>query len=66
MKNKSIKMEIGNNDNAKRIFKFSKKTNLNIFAQKKNWDKVLKLNEMPNSYKDDSVILTLNNNCPLY
>ncbi len=35
MKNKSIIMEIGNNDNAKRIFKFSKKTNLNIFAQKK-------------------------------
>lgn len=57
-KNKFVILEIGNKKNAEIIFNHFKKMKIVQFlAQKKLWKKVNKLNEMPFSYKDGSVLI---------
>ena len=52
-------MEIGNENNAKEIFKYCKKIKLNIFSQMIGWKLAKKISQIPKSHKEGSVFLTL-------
>ena len=54
-------IEIGDKNNAKKIFHHCKKINLNIFSHKTKWKKVKKLSDMPFSYHDGLVFLSKKN-----
>jgi len=54
-------MEIGTKDNAIKIYKHLKKLNLPMYSQKNGWRKVIKINQMPFSYKDGSLFISKNN-----
>ena len=58
---KEIILEVGSKDNAKNIFRYSKKNNFNLFSQKRGWKKVKNISDMPHSYKDGSLIITNEN-----
>lgn len=58
---KEIILEVGSKNNAKNIFKYSKKNNYNLFSQKSGWKKVKNISDMPHSYKDGSLIITNKN-----
>jgi FkbM family methyltransferase len=51
-------VEVQNQDNAKAIFKHFKKMRVNLFSQKRNWQKVVSLDAMPNGYKEGSLFIT--------
>lgn len=57
--NKEIILEVGSKINAKKIFGYSKLNKYNLYSQKTAWRKVKKLSDMPISYKDGSVIISL-------
>ncbi len=56
--------EVGNETNAKYIFSHFKKIGVNLFAQKINWQIVEKLEQMPTSYRDGSLFITLKDKMP--
>ena len=60
-KNTDVIMEIGTKDNAIKIYKHLKKLNLPMYSQKNGWRKVIKINQMPFSYKDGSLFISKNN-----
>jgi len=51
-------IEIGTEENAIAIFNHLEKINVNAFSQKKGWDKVLELSEVPTSHRDGSIFIT--------
>lgn len=53
--------EVGNKKNALVIYKKLKKTGVNCYSQKKNFKKVTKISDMPESYKEGSLFISLNN-----
>ena len=57
--NKEIILEVGSKNNAKKIFGYSKKEGYNLFSQKIAWKKVKNLTDIPISYKDGSLIISL-------
>lgn len=57
-------VEVGNGKNAESIFDYFNKIGVNLFAQKTNWQLVEKLEQMPTSYKDGSLFITLKKNMP--
>lgn len=57
-------VEMGNEKNAKSIFDYFNKIGVNLFAQKVNWQLVEKFEQMPTSYKDGSLFITLKKNMP--
>jgi FkbM family methyltransferase len=50
--------EIGTPENAKAVFEHFQSIGVGLFAQKINWNKVEKLEDMPTSYKDGSLFIT--------
>ena len=54
-------VEVGDKENAKKIFCHCKKININIFAHKIKWKKVKNFADMPKSYHDGLVFLSKNN-----
>lgn len=57
-KNKFAILEVGTAQNAKNIFSHLKQfKNIKLLSQKQTWKKVKKLDEMPKSYKDGSLII---------
>lgn len=61
-KNVEMILEVGTSDNAKIIFDHLNQININMFAQKIGWDKVLNLSDMPKSYKEGSLFLSISDN----
>lgn len=56
--NKFAILEVGTEQNAKKVFSHLKKfKNIKLLSQKQTWQKVKKLNQMPKSYKDGSLII---------
>jgi FkbM family methyltransferase len=54
-------VEVGDKENAKKIFEHCKKIKINIFAHKIKWKKVKKFTDMPESYHDGLVFLSKSN-----
>jgi len=54
-------VEIGDQINAKKIFKHCMKIKINIFSHKIKWKKVKKFTDMPKSYHDGLVFLSKSN-----
>ena len=52
-------LEVGSSENAKKIFHHCNKINVNMFSQKNNWNKVSNFRDMPESYKDGSLFISL-------
>ena len=58
-KNMDAFLEISDLDSSKIIFQHMKKIKVKIFAHKNGWKQVRKLIEMPNSYKEGMVFISL-------
>ncbi len=59
LKNKEIILEVGSKVNAKKILGYSKVNKYNLYSQKTGWKKVKNFGDMPVSYKDGSIIISL-------
>lgn len=57
---KEIILEVGSKVNAKKIYRYSKLNNFDLYSQKRGWTKVKRISDMPISYKDGSLILSNN------
>lgn len=57
-------VEIGTPENALMVFEHMQKKGVNLFSQKKSWEKVDRLEDMPTSYKDGSLFISLRNLMP--
>ncbi len=59
--NTDMILEIGSEENKNAIYNHLKKIGVNAFSQKTNWNKVERLEDMPNGYKEGSLFISLNN-----
>ena len=57
-------VEIGDYTNAKKIFDYFKKISVNIFSHKKKWKKVKYIKDMPTTYKEGLVFISLKKKLP--
>ena len=57
-------VEIGSEENAQGVFEHMKKIGVNMFAQKNGWECVMRVSDMPISYKDGSLFITLKKEVP--
>ena len=57
-------LEVGSSENANDIFHHCNKINVNMFSQKNNWNKVLSISDMPESYKEGSLFISLKDEMP--
>jgi len=57
-------VEVGDIVNAKKIFGHFKKNSINIFSHKKKWNKVSQIKDMPKSYKEGLIFISLKNKIP--
>ena len=58
LENNDFICEIGNKENAKIIFKKLKQLKINCFSQKNNFNKVKKISDMPETYKEGSLFIS--------
>lgn len=56
--------EIGSEENAKAIFDHLLTIGVNLFAQKINWKKVQRIEDMPTSHHDGSLFISVKNDMP--
>lgn len=54
-------IEIGSEENARKIYEHFKTTKVNLFSQKTGWERVQSLSDMPISYKEGSLFLSTKN-----
>ncbi len=52
-------LEVGTEKNAKIIFEYLNEINVNMFSQKTGWNKVSDLTDVPTSYKEGSLFLSV-------
>ena len=52
-------LEVGTEKNAKIIFEYLNEINVNMFSQKTGWNKVSDLADVPTSYKEGSLFLSV-------
>lgn len=57
-------VEIGTPENAKMVFEHMEKKGVNLFSQKKSWEMVGSIEDMPTSYKEGSLFISLNGLMP--
>ena len=57
-------VEIGSKQNATKIFKHSKNQKIFLYSQKKNWKSAKRIQDLPYSHKEGSVIISLNKKNP--
>lgn len=55
-----VMLEVGSDDNAKRIFEHAQSIGLSMFSQKTGWEKVASLKDMPVSHREGSLFLSAN------
>jgi FkbM family methyltransferase len=51
-------IEISNGDNAKKVFDFFNSIDVKMYSQKKGWERVTELFDMPTSYKEGSLFVS--------
>lgn len=56
-------IEISNEDNAQKVFEFFNSIDVDMYSQKKSWEKVTELPDVPTSYKEGSLFVS-NNGSP--
>ena len=59
-------VEVGSRKNSLEIFNYFKKIKVNIFSHKIGWKRVGKLNEMPISYKEGLIFISLKKYVPFF
>lgn len=57
-------IEIGTLENARAIFDHMQSIGVNIFSQKKSWQMIVNVEDLPSSYKEGSIFVTLNTVMP--
>jgi len=57
-------VEVGSEENAIEIFEHFKKINVNLFSQKTAWSKVNSVDNMPKSYKEGSLFISVADDMP--
>ncbi len=57
-------IEVGSDENAEAIFDHLKVIDVNAFAQKKGWKKISSLDDVPTSYRDGSLFISLKPEMP--
>ena len=57
-------VEVGSERNAETIFHLLKEYQVNMFAQKLNWERVNHMEEMPTSYRDGSLFISKKDSMP--
>ena len=57
-------VEIGTPENAGLVFEHMRTIGVNLFSQKKSWNKVDKLSDMPTGYKEGSLFVSLDSSMP--
>lgn len=57
-------VEIGNPSNAQKVFEYFNGTSINLFSQKTGWNQVSSLEDMPLSYKDGSLFISVKDTMP--
>lgn len=57
-------VEVGSKDNADAIYAHFNDKNVYMYSQKNNWQRVLKPSQMPTSYREGSLFITLNTIVP--
>jgi FkbM family methyltransferase len=57
-------VEVGTPENAEKIFNIFNKTNVNLFSQKRGWNQVTTVSDMPTSHKDGSLFISIKNKMP--
>jgi len=54
-------VEISNKHNAKIVFDYMQKIGVKMYSQKNHWNEVLDMDDMPETYKDGSLFISINN-----
>ncbi len=62
--NTDAMIEVGSLKNAEKIFNFFNKIGVKLYSQKQGWDRVENLEDMPTSYKEGSLFITIKENVP--
>ena len=57
-------VEVGNQENCNQIFEHFQNIEINLFSQKKSWERVSKIEDMPNSYKEGSLFISKKEKMP--
>ena len=57
-------VEIGTGDNAKSVFEHLSALRVNLFSQKRGWQRVERLEQMPSSYKEGGVFMSTKDAMP--
>lgn len=57
-----ILLEVGTQENASKIYSKVNSLGLNMFSQKKNWQMVQKLSDIPTNYREGSLFISKQNN----
>lgn len=63
-KNLDMLVEVGNETNAKEIFKYLSALGINMFSQKIGWNKVNDIRDIPSSYKEGTLFISMKNAMP--
>jgi len=51
-------VEVGSSENARSIFFHFERSGVNIYSQKRGWDRVKRLEDMPTSYKEGGIFIS--------
>jgi FkbM family methyltransferase len=57
-------VEIGTPENARLVFEYMQNIGVNLFSQKKSWHKIDELGDVPTSYKEGSLFISLDSSMP--
>ena len=57
-------VEVGNQQNAVKIYDHFRKIDVGLFAQKTGWQKVEKSEDMPTSHRDGSLFISVSDSMP--
>jgi len=63
-RNTDAVLEVGSTENAAAIFTHARTIGLRLFAQKLGWSEVVRVGDMPVSYRDGSLFLTIGEGMP--
>jgi FkbM family methyltransferase len=61
LKSADFILEVGSRDNAQNIYSKVNELGLNMFSQKRNWQKVMNISDVPTSYKEGSLLISSTN-----
>ena len=64
MRKLDIMVEIGNPENAKAVFDHFNRIGVNMFAQKVNWHRVQRLEDLPTSHREGTLFISTKNLMP--